>query len=42
MRRAVYIGSLLAAGALLDELAFFILSRQPLRLGAKIRDAARF
>lgn len=44
MRRTVYVGSLLAVGALLDELAFFVLSRHPLHLadrGVRVLDRAR-
>ena len=39
MRRTVYVGSLLAAGALLDELAYWVLSRHVID---RLRNAARF
>lgn len=42
LRRTVYGASLIAAGALIDELAFYVLSRHPLHLVRRLRDAARF
>jgi hypothetical protein len=48
LRRTVYVGSLMAAGALIDELTYFLLTRHPLhladrgvRLLDRVRDAAR-